>query len=137
MSWTSAAEGESDKVNISAATIQACLGATVPIKRDITSLLPPHRFQPHGIRHGPKDGGPTPARSAELPPHRANPYIAVGLVGGGMLPMLRAAAALLLLMLMSASAQAEKRIALLIGNQNSTSEIGRLANPHNDIALLE
>ena len=35
------------------------------------------------------------------------------------------------------AAQAERRIALLIGNQSYTSEIGRLANPHNDIALLE
>ena len=34
-------------------------------------------------------------------------------------------------------AQAEKRIALLIGNQGYGSEIGRLANPHNDVALLE
>ena len=32
---------------------------------------------------------------------------------------------------------AEKRIALLIGNQSYGSEIGRLANPHNDVALLE
>lgn len=31
----------------------------------------------------------------------------------------------------------QPRIALLIGNQGYTSEIGRLANPHNDIALLE
>src|SRR5262245_41495962 len=34
-------------------------------------------------------------------------------------------------------AQTEKRIALLIGNQAYGSEIGRLANPHNDVALLE
>jgi uncharacterized caspase-like protein len=34
-------------------------------------------------------------------------------------------------------AHAEKRIALLIGNQSYGSEIGRLANPHNDVALLE
>jgi formylglycine-generating enzyme required for sulfatase activity len=34
-------------------------------------------------------------------------------------------------------AQAEKRIALLIGNQGYGGEIGRLANPHNDVALLE
>ena len=37
----------------------------------------------------------------------------------------------------SLHAQAEKRIALLIGNQGYGSEIGRLANPHNDVALLE
>src|SRR5262249_17022426 len=36
-----------------------------------------------------------------------------------------------------ASAQAEKRIALLIGNEGYTSQIGRLANPHNDVSLLE
>src|SRR5262245_2288846 len=36
-----------------------------------------------------------------------------------------------------AFAQAEKRIALLIGNQDYGNEIGRLANPYNDAALLE
>jgi formylglycine-generating enzyme required for sulfatase activity/uncharacterized caspase-like protein len=41
------------------------------------------------------------------------------------------------LVLLPSLAQAEKRVALLIGNQSYTSEIGRLANPHNDIALLE
>jgi len=35
------------------------------------------------------------------------------------------------------AAQAEKRIALLIGNEAYASQIGRLANPHNDVALLE
>ena len=35
------------------------------------------------------------------------------------------------------AAYADKRIALLIGNQGYGSEIGQLANPHNDIALLE
>ncbi len=34
-------------------------------------------------------------------------------------------------------ANAEKRLALLIGNQGYTNEIGPLANPHNDVALLE
>ena len=34
-------------------------------------------------------------------------------------------------------AHAEKRVALLLGNQAYTSEIGPLANPHNDVALLE
>src|SRR5262245_2072296 len=34
-------------------------------------------------------------------------------------------------------AQAEKRIALLIGNQAYGNEIGRLTNPHNDVAVLE
>jgi uncharacterized caspase-like protein len=51
--------------------------------------------------------------------------------------MVRAAVVLLMLLLVPSAAQAEKRIALLIGNQSYTSEIGRLANPHNDIALLE
>ena len=35
------------------------------------------------------------------------------------------------------SPRAEKRIALLIGNESYASEIGRLSNPHNDVALLE
>jgi hypothetical protein len=54
-----------------------------------------------------------------------------------MLPMVRAAVVLLLLVLLPSAAQAEKRVALLIGNQSYTSEIGLLANPHNDVALLE
>jgi uncharacterized caspase-like protein len=52
--------------------------------------------------------------------------------------MVRAAVALLWLLLLPTGAWAqEKRIALLIGNQAYSSEIGRLANPHNDIAILE
>src|SRR5262249_46515011 len=53
--------------------------------------------------------------------------------------MVRAAIVLLLLMLVqsAAVAQGEKRIALLIGNEAYTNEVGRLANPHNDVALLE
>ncbi|RPI38721.1 MAG: hypothetical protein EHM67_10870 [Hyphomicrobiaceae bacterium] len=43
----------------------------------------------------------------------------------------------LLLLPTALHAQAEKRIALLIGNQGYGSEIGCLANPHNDVALLE
>src|SRR5262245_65931585 len=37
----------------------------------------------------------------------------------------------------SERASREARIALLIGNEGYTSEIGRLANPRNDVALLE
>ena len=51
--------------------------------------------------------------------------------------MVRIAVGLLILMLMPAGAHAEKRMALLIGNQSYTNEIGRLANPHNDVALIE
>jgi formylglycine-generating enzyme required for sulfatase activity len=51
--------------------------------------------------------------------------------------MVRIAVGLLILMLMPAAAHAEKRMALLIGNQSYTNEIGRLANPHNDVSLLE
>jgi hypothetical protein len=51
--------------------------------------------------------------------------------------MVRAGIVLLLLALLPAAAQAEKRIALLIGIQSYTSEIGRLANPHENIAMLE
>ena len=48
------------------------------------------------------------------------------------------ALALVFLMLAGApAALAEKRVALLIGNEAYASEIGRLANPHNDVALLE
>ena len=35
------------------------------------------------------------------------------------------------------SGLAEQRFALLIGNEGYASEIGRLANPHNDVAVLE
>jgi formylglycine-generating enzyme required for sulfatase activity len=51
--------------------------------------------------------------------------------------MVRAAIALLLLMLLPSGADAQQRIALLIGNEGYASEIGRLANPHNDVGLLE
>src|SRR4051812_18916033 len=34
-------------------------------------------------------------------------------------------------------AQAQKRFALLIGNEGYPSAVGRLSNPHNDVALLE
>jgi TPR repeat protein len=57
--------------------------------------------------------------------------------------MARVAVALLLLVLAvlmpwPAHAQPQVgRVALLIGNQAYTKEIGRLANPHNDVALLE
>src|SRR5262245_51894192 len=51
--------------------------------------------------------------------------------------MVPAALVLWLLWLLPSAAQAEQRIALLIGNQSYTSEIGKLANPHNDIVLLE
>jgi uncharacterized caspase-like protein len=51
--------------------------------------------------------------------------------------MLRAAVIVLLIALLPAHARAEAKIALLIGNEAYGTEIGRLANPHNDIALLE
>jgi uncharacterized caspase-like protein len=51
--------------------------------------------------------------------------------------MLRAAVIVFLLALLPAPAQAEARFALLIGNAAYASEIGRLANPYNDVALLE
>jgi hypothetical protein len=49
--------------------------------------------------------------------------------------MVRLAGLLLVLILLPFSAFAEKRVALLIGNEAYGSEIGRLANPHNDVAL--
>src|SRR5215510_1195865 len=51
--------------------------------------------------------------------------------------VLRSAIILLILLLANSAALAEKRMALLIGNEGYTSAIGRLANPHNDVALLE
>jgi Caspase domain len=50
--------------------------------------------------------------------------------------MLRVVVALLVLLVPSV-AQAEKRLALLIGNEGYAPAIGALANPHNDVALLE
>jgi hypothetical protein len=50
----------------------------------------------------------------------------------------RVVVAIVLLLLPGAAlAQVEKRIALLIGNQSYSSEVGRLVNPHNNVALLE
>jgi uncharacterized caspase-like protein len=51
--------------------------------------------------------------------------------------VLRSVVFLLGLLLAHSAALAEKRLALLIGNEAYTSAIGRLANPHNDVALLE
>src|SRR5262245_9788053 len=57
-------------------------------------------------------------------------------MGGGTI-LLRWAVCLLTLMLLHSTALAEKRVALLIGNEAYASVIGRLANPRNDVALLE
>ena len=43
---------------------------------------------------------------------------------------------LLLLLVLASGAQAESRIALLIGNQAYNEKVGPLKNPHNDIALV-
>jgi uncharacterized caspase-like protein len=53
------------------------------------------------------------------------------------LNVLRAAVIVLLIALFPSQARADGRIALLIGNEAYATEIGRLANPHNDVALLE
>ena len=63
------------------------------------------------------------------------------IVGAGprdhFLMLVRVAIAVLLLLLPTAvRAQAEKRIALLVGNQAYSTKIGRLKNPHADIALI-
>src|SRR5262249_17804782 len=52
--------------------------------------------------------------------------------------MVRAAIVLFLLALVpsAAVAQAENRIALLIGNQSYNPSVGVLRNPHNDVALV-
>jgi len=51
--------------------------------------------------------------------------------------VLRSVVFLIGLLLFHSAALAEKRLALLIGNEAYSSAIGRLANPHNDVALLE
>jgi uncharacterized caspase-like protein len=51
--------------------------------------------------------------------------------------LFRSVVFLLGLLLCHPAALAEKRMALLIGNETYTGEIGRLANPHSDVALLE
>jgi formylglycine-generating enzyme required for sulfatase activity len=51
--------------------------------------------------------------------------------------MMRVVLILVLLAFLPSFAHAEKRIALLIGNESYSAEIGRLSNPHNDVALLE
>jgi caspase domain-containing protein len=51
--------------------------------------------------------------------------------------LVRVAIAVVLLLLPTAvGAQTERRIALLIGNQSYSAKIGRLKNPHADIALI-
>ena len=51
--------------------------------------------------------------------------------------MLRSVVFLVGLILVHSAALAEKRLALLIGNEAYASGIGRLEDPHNDVALLE
>src|SRR5262245_53027108 len=50
--------------------------------------------------------------------------------------MVRAAVALFVLMLLSSAAHAQKRIALLIGNQAYNDRVGPLKNPLRDIVLV-
>jgi hypothetical protein len=50
--------------------------------------------------------------------------------------MVRVTIALLLLALLPSTARAEKRFALLVGNQGYTAKVGALKNPHRDIALV-
>src|SRR5262245_48725689 len=50
--------------------------------------------------------------------------------------MIRMTLALVLLVSAQSSANAEKRIALLIGNQGYNDKVGVLKNPHRDIALV-
>jgi hypothetical protein len=63
--------------------------------------------------------------------------VAIASLGVSMFAYLFRAFALLVALSLPAAAQEPKRLALLIGNETYTSEIGRLANPHNDVALLE
>ena len=54
----------------------------------------------------------------------------------GLPQMVRAAIALLLLLLVPSAAQAEKRIALLIGNKDYKAGVGALVNPLNDVRVI-
>jgi uncharacterized caspase-like protein len=54
-----------------------------------------------------------------------------------MLVMVRVAIVLVLLVILPSGAHADNRLALLIGNEAYAVTIGVLANPHNDVALLE
>jgi uncharacterized caspase-like protein len=51
--------------------------------------------------------------------------------------MLRAVVIVPFISQLPAHARGEAKIALLIGNETYAAEIGRLSNPHNDVALLE
>jgi formylglycine-generating enzyme required for sulfatase activity len=51
--------------------------------------------------------------------------------------MVRTIVVLILLALLPSVAHADKRLALLIGNEAYAPAIGALANPHNDVSLLE
>src|SRR6516225_6826409 len=51
--------------------------------------------------------------------------------------LIRVSVALLLMTMLPTPLRAESRIALLIGKQGYAPEVGALANPHNDIAVLE
>ena len=64
-------------------------------------------------------------------------YAEMGFRGAPKMWVRAIVAIVLLLLPTTAFSQTEKRIALLIGNQGYGSEIGRLANPHNDVAMLE
>jgi formylglycine-generating enzyme required for sulfatase activity len=55
----------------------------------------------------------------------------------GVLAMVRAAVIAVFVVFLALHARAEGRVALLIGNEAYGGEIGRLSNPHNDVALLE
>src|SRR5215467_5769373 len=56
-------------------------------------------------------------------------------VGGSAMRLLMAVLALVLFA--GPAAHAEKRVALLVGNQSYGADVGPLKNPHNDVALLE
>jgi hypothetical protein len=75
----------------------------------------------------------------DLAPQTLARYISSGYMGGGTLAMLlaRVAIAILLLLLPTVlHAQAEKRIALLIGNKDYKAGVGALTNPLNDIRIV-
>ena len=50
--------------------------------------------------------------------------------------LMRGVVALLLIVMWSSLAQAQRRLALLIGNANYNAKVGLLKNPHKDVAVV-
>ena len=71
-----------------------------------------------------------------LPHNPSPPYSCSGFTRDARTQMARALFALILLLLVPSAAQAEQRIALLIGNQAYKPGVGALVNPLNDVHIV-